>query len=219
MSQLVISSWSLVISNKRTTARQEDEHRLPRNSPTSPLYLPYISPISPRARRWTRSSLHLPCISPISPLRLRYISAGKKVGTVSGFFELSERGGGGGGGGGGGAPSAKLVAMQTEIDAKAREIVTLTPTPTLALTLTLTLTLTIKAREIAQLRSQLGLPYIAPISPLYLPYISPISRRGRSPSSDLSSACRAAPRPRLGEMSGRYRGYMGRYGSVTPTLP
>ena len=54
--------------------------------------------------------------------------AGKRVGTVSGFFELSERSGGGGGG----APSAKLVAMQTEIDAK--------------------------AREIAQLRAQLGLP-------------------------------------------------------------
>ena len=97
--------------------------------------------------------------------------AGKRVGTVSGYFELSERSGGGGGGG---APSAKLVAMQTEIDAKAREIAPLTPTPTPTLTLTATptptptltptltfslpLTLTIKAREIAQLRAQLGLP-------------------------------------------------------------
>ena len=60
--------------------------------------------------------------------------AGKLVGSISGFVELSESSGGGGGGGGGGAPSAKLVAMQTEIDAKAREIVPLTPTPTPTLT-------------------------------------------------------------------------------------
>jgi len=97
---------------------------------------------------------------PASPCDAKKSLAGKRVGTVSGFFELSERSGGGGGG----APSAKLVAMQTEIDAKAREIAPLTPTPTPTPTLTptltfsLTLTLTIKAREIAQLRAQLGLP-------------------------------------------------------------
>jgi len=92
--------------------------------------------------------------------------AGKRVGTVSGFFELSERSGGGGGGG---APSAKLVAMQTEIDAK--------------------------AREIAQLRAQLGLP------------------RGAA----------AKVRGDMAEIRGRYGGDTGRCGEVcggnpNPTL-
>jgi len=64
--------------------------------------------------------------------------AGKRMGTVSGSFVLhskgAEPGGGGGGGaaGGGSSISPNLVAMQTEIEAK--------------------------AREIAELRSQLGLP-------------------------------------------------------------
>jgi hypothetical protein len=63
--------------------------------------------------------------------------AGKRMGTVSGSFVLHSKGaepGGGGGGaaGGGSSISPNLVAMQTEIEAK--------------------------AREIAELRSQLGLP-------------------------------------------------------------
>jgi hypothetical protein len=179
-------------------------------SPISPLYLPYISAISPLTSPRGRLKAQ-PQNSGWYGEPHTWLGLGLGLGlTITLTLTLT---------------LTLSLTLTLTLTLSLSLILTLTLTVALILTLTLTRTLTLTAKvrlptslAPAALRRRclsLYLPYISPTSPLYLPYISPISPLTCSPSTHVPESCKysATPYPRyrgdIGEMTGRCKGDIG----------